>query len=116
MKRKKGEIKMERSINKTVYFIGQIVWSLIYASVFWYLVLKNASFDFYGNDDNALLDIIIVVGTIMYLVLTFIQIVIGAKKVKEWKMWVIIVSLLVAVAVGFAGIFAAAYGAEFLNR
>ena len=103
-------------MNKSVYFIIQIVWSLILSTVIWYLTLKNVSFDFYGNSDDSLAGLIIVFGAVIYLILTLVQIGVGIKKVKEWRWWFILVSLLIAGAVAFLGLFVAVYGSEFLNK
>lgn len=103
-------------MSKSVYFIIQIVWSLILSTGVWYLSLMNASFDFYGNSNDSLMGVILIIGAALYLILTIVQIVVGIKKVKDWRWWVILVSLLIAVAVAFIGAFVAIYGSEFLNK
>ena len=59
-------------MKKSVYFIIQIIWSLIVSTVIWYLGIKNASFDFYHNSDNSLAGMIIFGGAVIYLILTLI--------------------------------------------
>ena len=103
-------------MKKSVYFIIQILWSLILSSVIWYLALKNASFDFYGNSDDSLMFLVLGVGAVLYLILTIVQIVVGIKKVKGWRWWVLLVSLLISGAIAFAGESVAVYGSEFLNK
>lgn len=103
-------------MSKSVYFIIQIVWSLILSTGVWYLSLMNASFDFYGNSNDSLMGVILIIGAALYLILTIVQIVVGIKKVKDWRWWVIPVSLLIAGAVAFIGAFVAIYGSEFLNK
>ena len=103
-------------MRKSVYFIIQIVWSLILSTGVWYLSLMNASFDFYGNSNDSLMGVILIIGAALYLILTIVQIVVGIKKIKDWRWWVILVSLLIAVAVAFIGAFVAIYGSEFLNK
>ena len=103
-------------MRKSVYFIIQIVWSLILSTGVWYLSLMNASFDFYGNGDGSLMGVILIIGAALYLILTIVQIVVGIKKIKDWRWWVIPVSLLIAGAVAFIGAFVAIYGSEFLNK
>ena len=103
-------------MKKSVYFIIQIIWSLIVSTVTWYLGLKNASFDFYHNSDNTLAGMIIFYGAIAYLILTLVQIGIGVKKVKNWRWWVILISLFIAGACAFLGMYVMAYGTEFLNK
>ncbi len=103
-------------MKKSVYFIIQIIWSLIVSTVTWYLGLKNASFDFYHNSDNSLAGMIIFGGAVIYLILTLIQIGAGVKAVKNWRWWIIPISLFIAGAIAFPGIFVVAYGTEFLNK
>lgn len=103
-------------MRKSVYFIIQIIWSLILSTGIWYLTLKNASFDFYGNSDNSLMVMILLIGAVIYLILTLVQIGIGIKKVKGWRWWVILVSLLISGAMAFLGEAVAVFGSEFLNK
>lgn len=103
-------------MKKSVYFIIQIIWSLIVSTVTWYLGLKNASFDFYHNSDNTLAGMIMFWGAVIYLILTLVQIGIGVKKVKNWRWWVILISLFIAGACAFLGMYVMAYGTEFLNK
>ena len=103
-------------MKKSSYFIIQMLWSLILSTVIWYLGLKNASFDFYGNSDNTLAGMIMFFGAVFYIVLTLVQIVVGIKKVKIWRWWFILVSLVIAGAMAFLGIYVVAYGTEFLNK
>ena len=103
-------------MKKSVYFIVQIVRSLLVSTVIWYLFLKNVSFDFYGESDNAIGGMIIVFGGAFYLILTLVHIILGAVKVKEWHWWFILISLAISAANVVAGAYVAAYGAEFLNR
>lgn len=59
---------------------------------------------------------IIFYGAIAYLILTLVQIGIGVKVVKNWRWWMILVSLFIAGAIAFLGIYVVAYGTEFLNK
>lgn len=103
-------------MKKSVYFIIQILWSLVVSTVIWYLGLKNASFDFYHNSDNTLAGMIMFWGAVIYLILTLVQIGIGVKKVKNWRWWVILISLFISGACAFLGMYVMAYGTEFLNK
>ena len=103
-------------MKKSTYYIIQILWSLVLSTVIWFFTLKNASFDFYGNSDNSLSGMIFVIGGAVYLVLTIVQIIVGAFKVKDWHWWVILISLVIAGAMAFLGIYVVVYGTEFLNR
>ena len=103
-------------MKKSAYYIIQILWSIVFSTIIWYVALKNASFDFYGNGDNSVTGMAIVIGGIVYLVLTFVQIGVGAFKVKDWHWWVILISLVIAGVMAFLGTFVVIYGTEFLNR
>ena len=103
-------------MKKSAYFIIQILWSLVLSTVIWFFTLKNVSFDFYGNSDNSLAGMIIFFGGVVYLVLTIVQIVVGAFKIKDWHWWIILISLLIAGAMAFLGIFVVVYGTEFLHK
>ncbi len=59
---------------------------------------------------------ILVAGAAVYIILTLVQIIVGAVKVNGWRWWDIIVSLLISVAMAFAGLSVAVYGSELLNR
>ena len=103
-------------MKKSAYFIIQVLWSIVLSTVIWFFTLMNASFDFYGNSDNSLSGMIIFFGGVVYLVLTIVQIVVGAFKVKDWHWWVILISLVIAGAMAFLGIFVVVYGTEFLHK
>ena len=103
-------------MKKSVYFIIQIIWSLILSSVVLYFTLINTKFDFYHNSDDSLSGMILCIGAIVYLILTIVQIIVGVKKVKEWRWWVILVSLLISAAAAFGGLCVVVYGTEFLNK
>ncbi|MCR5287804.1 MAG: hypothetical protein K6D93_07640 [Saccharofermentans sp.] len=103
-------------MKKSAYFIIQVLWSIVLSTVIWFFTLMNASFDFYGNSDNSLSGMIIFFGGAVYLVLTIVQIVVGAFKVKDWHWWVILISLVIAGAMAFLGIFVVVYGTEFLHK
>ena len=54
-------------MRKSIYFIIQIVWSLLFSVVIWYLALKNANFDFYGNSDDTIMVVILVAGVTAFI-------------------------------------------------
>ena len=110
------EQRENKLMRKSIYFIIQIVWSLLFSVVIWYLALKNANFDFYGNSDDTIMVVILVAGAVIYLILTIVQIIVGVKKVKEWRWWVCLISLAIAGVTAFIGVFVAAYGSELLNK
>ena len=109
-------MRRETKMKKGTYFIIQFLWSFILSAVIWYFSLKNLSFDFYGNSDDSLFVIILLGGAALYLVLTILYMIIGYKKVKGWKAWMIFVSLLISACCGFLGAEGAIYGSELINK
>ena len=103
-------------MKKGTFFTIQIIWSFILASLVWYLSLKNAAFDFYGNSDNTLFCMFLFGGAAIYLVLTIIYMVIGYKKVKDWKVWMFLMSILICVVCGCLGAAGAIYGSEWIHK
>ena len=103
-------------MKKSVYFIIQTVWSLVLSTIIWYLTLVNSSFDFYGNSDDSIAGMIFVIGAVIYLILTIVQIGFGIKKVEGWRWWFMLISLLISAVVGFLGSFVAIWGSEYLNK
>ncbi|MBO4459933.1 MAG: hypothetical protein J5778_04665 [Clostridiales bacterium] len=106
-------------MKKSSYFIIQIIWSFILSSAVWYLIIKNSSFDFYHNSDDTIAGIILIAGLAVYLILTVVYLVIGYRKVKGWRPWIIPVSVVLAAAMAFGGFFGAGlvlFAEETLNR
>ena len=103
-------------MSKGAYFGIQALWSFIVSAVIWYFTLKNASFSFYGSSSDSFAGFIFVVGAAVYLLLTILYIILGRKKVKNWKAWMIPVSLLIGAAVGFLGSMGAIYGSEWIHK
>lgn len=54
-------------------------------------------------------------GIVLYLILTVVYIVIGFKKVRAWQWWMSVITVLISLSMGFAGIFGATYGVELMN-
>ena len=103
-------------MKKGTYFTIQIIWSFILSTLVWYVSLKNAAFDFYGNSDNTLFGMFLFGGAAVYLVLTIIYMVLGYKKVKDWKVWMFLVSLLICGTCAFLGSAGAIYGSELIHK
>ena len=103
-------------MSKGAYFVIQVLWSLVVSSVIWFFTLKNLSFDFYGNSPDTFAALIFFVGIAVYLVFTILYIVLGRKKVRNWSAWMIIVSILICIAIGFLGSQGAIYGSELINK
>ena len=103
-------------MSKSAYFWLQALWSFIVSSFVWYFTLKHVSFDFYGNSSDDLAWMIFLAGSAVYIVLTILYMILGYKKVKDWRGWMILVSFLICVAIGFLGSMGAIYGSECINR
>ena len=84
-------------MKKTTYFIIQIIWSFVLTFVTCILALTHLKA---GADslEGALAPAgpWLMGGLILYIILTIVYIVIGYKKVKEWRWWVILVSMALA--------------------
>ena len=105
----------EMSMRRTVYFALDAVWSFAVSTLIWWFTLSNLHFDFYGNSDDTLGGVILVTGSVLYLILTVVYIVIGFKKVRAWQWWMSVIAVLISLGMGFAGIFGATYGVELIN-
>ncbi len=91
-------------MKKITYFIVQIIWSLILAVVICFLAMLQLPGP--GGEpiqtEEALAEALAPVGSVLlggmlvYLILTIVYIVFGRKMVKEWRWWIILVSLVLA--------------------
>ena len=103
-------------MKKGVYFGIQIVWSFILSFVIWFLLLMGMSSTANGKGSADLAGMLILAGVAIYLVVTVIYIVIGHKKVKDWKVWMIFVSILISAGAGFLGMTGSAFIPEWINK
>ena len=92
-------------MRKTVYFLVQLIWSVIVAGLVWYFTLANVSFS--GN--NSVAGIVFVGGIFLYLILSVMYILAGPKWVKDWGYWMIIVNIIIGALMGMAGLVAAIF-------
>lgn len=69
-----------------------------------------------GKGSADLAGMLIVAGIAIYFVITVIYIVIGHKKVKDWKVWMIFVSILIGAAAGFLGMTGSVFIPEMINK
>ena len=100
-------------MRKSIYFIIQIIWSLVLSTAVWYLFLVYA---FSEHSDNTTAGVALFTGGVVYIILTLVQIIAGIRKVKEWRWWVILVSVLIAAAIAFIGALIAVCGSELITR
>ena len=98
-------------MRKTVYFLIQLIWSVIAASLVWYFTLANVTF----TSNNAVAGIIFVGGIFLYLILTVMYIMFGPKWVKDWGYWMIIVNIIIGALMGMVGLVAAIFLPEMIH-
>ena len=103
-------------MSKGSYFGIQALWSFVLSVAIWYFTLKDLQIGPYEVDIDDSRLVIFAVGSIVYLVLTIVYIVIGRRKVRSWSGWMIVVSLLISVTIGFLGSFGAIYGSEWIHK
>lgn len=99
-------------MRKGPYFIIQAVLSLFITTMIWYM--SECFLDVAVNVEElsgTLLSpiIILVIGGAIYLALTIVYIVIGAKKMDDWRPWMIAVSIVIHIAMFFLGFMASAF-------
>ena len=100
-------------MRKLIYFIIQILWSLVLSTAVWYLFFVYA---FSEHSDNTTAGVALFAGGVVYIIRTLVQIIAGIRKVKEWRWWVILVSVLIAAAIAFIGSLIALVGPELITR
>ena len=90
-------------MKKPAYFIIQVLWSFILATIIWFGFISTASVD----GDNTIAEVIIIGGSIFYLLLTIAYVVLGAKKVEGFGVGMGIVSVLINIITPVLGFFCA---------
>ena len=103
-------------MSRRVYFIIQIFWSFIYSAIMWFAFMYNTTVNPVESGNNTLSYIILFGGPALYLVLTIIYIIIGTKKVDDWAGWMIAVSIVINIVMGFLGFFGATASSSFLVK
>ena len=99
-------------MRKGPYFIIQAILSLFISTMIWYM--SECFLDVAVNVEElsgVLLSpiLIIVVGGAIYLALTIVYIIIGAKRMDDWRPWMIAVSIVIHIAMFFLGFMASAF-------
>lgn len=99
-------------MRKGPYFIIQAVLSLFISTMIWYMsecfldVAINVE-ELSGTLFSPI--IILVIGGAIYLALTIVYIVIGAKRMDDWRPWMIAVSIVIHIAMFGLGFLASAF-------
>lgn len=92
-------------MKKTSYFIVQILWSFVLTFVICILALLHLDFDSNTYYPGAFSEAgsWLLGGMLVYFILTIVYIVIGYRKVREWRWWVVLVSLVLALVMWILG-------------
>ena len=102
-------------MSKGVYFIFQIIWSIIVASVVWYFYPANGAFDFSFKTDFKEAGLYFVCGVVAYLIFTGIQMILGRETIRNWSKGILVVTLIVAVIMFVLGKYTEQYAVQMLN-
>ena len=99
-------------MRKGPYFIIQAVLSLFISTMIWYM--SECFLDVAVNVEElsgTLLSpiLILVIGGLFYLALTIVYIIIGAKRMDDWRPWMIAVSIVIHIAMFWLGFMASAF-------
>lgn len=99
-------------MRKGPYFFIQAVLSIFITTVIWYLTLNFL--DVAVNDEvvtNATFSpfIMLIIGGVFYLALTIVYIIIGVKRLDDWRPWVVVINIVIHIAMFIVGLFAASY-------
>ena len=99
-------------MKKGTYFFIQAVLSIFITTVIWYMTMNFL--DVAVNDEvvtSATFSpfIVLLIGGVFYIALTVAYIIIGARRLDDWRPWMIAVNVAIHIAMFFLGMFAATY-------
>lgn len=103
-------------MGKGAYFFVQLIWQFLFATLFWFVYLYNASVSASGTGDATTSLLMTVGGPGLYLLLTIVYMVFGSKKVSRWKGYLVILVILFTLAMAVAGFYAATAAAPYLSE
>ena len=103
-------------MRKGPYFVIQAVLSLFITTMIWYMHINFL--DVALNDEVLTTTtfspfIVLLIGGAFYLVLTIVYIIIGAKRMDDWRPWMIAINIAIHIVMFGLGFFAAAMFAAF---
>ena len=78
-------------MKKPAYFIIQLLWSFLLATIIWFGFLSTASVD----GDNSIAAVMLFGGGAFYLILTVAYIILGYKKVADFGIAFIVVAIVI---------------------
>lgn len=90
-------------MKKPAYIIIQVLWSFILATIIWFGFISTLSV----NGDNTTAKVIILGGSIMYLLLTVAYVVLGFKKVEDYGIGMAIITVFINIFTPILGFFCA---------
>ena len=91
------------NMKKPAYFIIQFLWAFFMAAIIWFGFINTLSV----NGNNRTAAIIMIGGSIFYLLLTIAYIVLGCKKVEDFGFWMIVIAVAVSIVTVVLGFFVA---------
>lgn len=104
-------------MGKGPYFWLQAIMSLIITSLIWFMCFNflDVAVNDLENVTSATFSpfIVLLIGGIFYMILTIIYIIIGVRKVDDWRPWMIIVSIVIHIGMFFLGFLGASFFATF---
>ena len=97
-------------MRKGPYFIIQAVLSLFITTMIWYMDFNFLDVATNAEELNATLVspfIVLLIGGAFYLALTIVYIIIGAKRMDDWRPWMIAINIAIHIVMFILGFFAA---------
>ncbi len=89
--------------NKIVYYITETILTIIFSTVWHYIMLKNAPIGW--DSGSGAFDFMYFLGIIIYCVIIAMLMIFAKKKIDTWKWYDYIITVVVAVACMIAGLF-----------
>ena len=100
-------------MRKGPYFVFQAIMSFIISSLIWYMC-----FNFLGIATNALETIssatfspfiVLLIGGVFYILLTVVYIIIGVRRIFDWRPWILGVNIAIHISMFFLGFMGGSY-------
>lgn len=100
-------------MRKGPYLIFQAIISFIISSLIWYMC-----FNFLGVATNNLESInsttlspfiVLLIGGVFYMILTVVYIIIGVRRLDDWRPWILVINIVIHIVMFFLGFLGASY-------
>lgn len=103
-------------MRKGPYFVIQAILSLFISTMVWYMHLNFL--DLAVNEETLTGTtlspfIVIFIGGAFYLLLTIVYIIIGVKRLDDWRPWVLVINIVIHIVMFGIGFFASVFFAAF---